>query len=101
MGPIYIFKEPIGPERMAHLASRGGDVPPSFGHGAGLPWLAINEHVQKMAEEISLLDSEIGGHIHISITLAAKGAILFRCFSFWCCMVRRPAEVLGQVHVAT
>nr|KYP56218.1 Neurobeachin-like protein 1 [Cajanus cajan] len=47
MGPVYIFKEPIGPERMARLASRGGDVVPSFG------------------------------------------------------LVRRPAEVLGQVHVAT
>nr|KYP64267.1 Neurobeachin-like protein 2 [Cajanus cajan] len=47
MGPIYIFKEPIGPERMACLASRGADIVPSFG------------------------------------------------------MIRRPAEVLGQVHVAT
>jgi hypothetical protein len=65
MGPIYIFKEPIGPERMARLASRGGDVLPSFGNGAGLPWLATNDHVQSMAEESSLLDAEIGGCIHL------------------------------------
>ncbi|TXG62849.1 hypothetical protein EZV62_009843 [Acer yangbiense] len=32
---------------------------------SGLPWLAINEDVQKMAEETSLLDAEIGGHIHL------------------------------------
>lgn len=65
MGPVYIFKEPIGLERMARLALRGGDVLPSFGQGAGLPWLATNEHVQNMAEESSLLDSEIGGCLHL------------------------------------
>lgn len=65
MGPIYIFKEPIGPERMACLASRGGDVLPSFGHGAGLPCLANFDHVQRINWESSLLDAEIGGHIHL------------------------------------
>lgn len=25
MGPIYIFKEPVGPEKMARLARRGGE----------------------------------------------------------------------------
>ena len=65
MGPVYIFKEPIGPERMARLASRGGDVLPSFGSGAGLPWLAANDHVQSLAEESSLLDAEIGGCIYL------------------------------------
>lgn len=65
MGPVYIFKEPIGPERMARLASRGGDVVPSFGYGAGLPWLATNDHLRNVAEESSLLDAEIGGHIHL------------------------------------
>lgn len=65
MGPIYIFKEPIGPERMARLASRGGDVLPTFGNGAGLPWLATNDLVRTMAEESSLLDAEIGGCIHL------------------------------------
>ncbi|KAK8688112.1 hypothetical protein V6N13_086892 [Hibiscus sabdariffa] len=65
MGPVYIFKEPVGPERMARMASRGGDVLPSYGNGVGLPWLATNDHVQKMAEESSLLDAEIGGCIHL------------------------------------
>ena len=65
MGPVYIFKEPIGPERMACMASRGGDMLPSFGNGAGLPWLATNDHVQRMAEESSLLDAEIGGCLHL------------------------------------
>ncbi|KAF2569408.1 hypothetical protein F2Q68_00023991 [Brassica cretica] len=65
VGPVYIFKEPIGPERMARLASRGGDVLPCFGNGAGLPWLATNEHVRNSADESSLLDAEIGGYIHL------------------------------------
>ncbi|GLT84466.1 hypothetical protein SLE2022_026940 [Rubroshorea leprosula] len=103
MGPIYIFKEPIGQERMARLASRGGDVLPSFGNGAGLPWLATNDHMQKRAEESSLLDAEIGECIHLlyhpsllsgrfcpdASPAGASG------------VSRRPAEVLGQVHVAT
>ncbi|KAG2260826.1 hypothetical protein Bca52824_080120 [Brassica carinata] len=54
MGPVYIFKEPIGPERMIRLASRGGDVLPSFGNGAGLPWLATSDHVSDAAEESCL-----------------------------------------------
>lgn len=65
MGPVYIFKEPIGPERMARLASRGGDTVPSFGNAAGQPWLATNDFVQSKAEESFLLDSEIGGCIHL------------------------------------
>jgi hypothetical protein len=65
MGPVYIFKEAIGPERMARLASRGGDVLPCFGNAAGLPWRATNDHVRAMAEESSLLDAEIGGSIHL------------------------------------
>lgn len=65
MGPIYIFKEPIGPEKMVRLASRGGDVLPTFGNGAGLPWLATNDYVKSMAEESSLLDAEIGGCVHL------------------------------------
>ncbi|PPD98676.1 hypothetical protein GOBAR_DD04305 [Gossypium barbadense] len=65
MGPVYIFKEPIGPERMARMASRGGDMLPSFGNGAGLPWLATNDHVQRMAEESSLLDAEIGSCLYV------------------------------------
>ncbi|GAY42030.1 hypothetical protein CUMW_063800 [Citrus unshiu] len=103
MGPIYIFKEPIGPERMARLASRGGDVLPSFGHGAGIPWLATNDHLQNMAEEISLLDAEIGGHIHLLYhPLLLSGRYCPDASPSGAAgMVRRPAEVLGQVHVAT
>lgn len=65
MGPVYIFKEPIGPDRMMRLASRGGDVLPSFGNMAGSPWLAANDHVQKMAEESARLDAEISGSLHL------------------------------------
>ncbi|XP_015584318.2 BEACH domain-containing protein C2 [Ricinus communis] len=102
MGPVYIFKEPIGPEKMARLASRGGDVLPTFGNGAGLPWLATNDHVRTMAEESSLLDAEIGGGIH----LLYHPSLLSGRFcpdaspSGAAGMLRRPAEVLGQVHVA-
>ncbi|KAM1262483.1 hypothetical protein ACFX13_028272 [Malus domestica] len=103
MGPVYIFKEPIGPEKMSRLASRGGDVLPSFGHGAGLPWLATNVHVQNMTEESTLLDAEIGGCIH----LLYHPSLLSGRFcpdaspSGAAGMLRRPAEVLGQVHIAT
>ncbi|KAH0980410.1 hypothetical protein GBA52_007587 [Prunus armeniaca] len=103
MGPVYIFKEPIGPERMLRLASRGGDVLPSFGHGAGLPWLATNVQVQNMAVESSLLDAELGGCIH----LLYHPSLLSGRFcpdaspSGAAGMLRRPAEVLGQVHIAT
>lgn len=65
MGPVYIFKEPIGPKRMAHLASRGGDVLPSFGNGAGLPGLSMNDHTRRLAEERVVLDSEISGGLHV------------------------------------
>lgn len=65
MGPIYIFKEIIGPERMARLASRGGDALPSFGNGAGMPWLATNDHMRSLAEESALLDLEIVGTLHL------------------------------------
>ncbi|KAM7275307.1 hypothetical protein ACFE04_017173 [Oxalis oulophora] len=102
MGPVYIFKEPIGPEKMSRLASRGGDVLPYFGNGAGLPWLATNDHVQNMAAESSLLDAEISGCIH----LLYHPSLLSGRF----CpdasptgatgLLRRPAEVLGQVYVA-
>ncbi|XP_012083537.1 BEACH domain-containing protein C2 isoform X2 [Jatropha curcas] len=103
MGPIYIFKEPIGPERMSRLASRGGDVLPTFGNGAGLPWLSTNDYVRSVAEESSLLDADIGGCIH----LLYHPSLLSGRFcpdaspSGAAGMVRRPAEVLGQVHVAT
>ncbi|KAK1313447.1 hypothetical protein QJS10_CPA06g00328 [Acorus calamus] len=65
MGPVYVFKEPIGPERMGRLALRGGDALPSFGSGAGSPWMATNEHVRSLAEESWRLDSEIAGSLHL------------------------------------
>jgi len=65
MGPVYIFKEPIGPDRMRRLASRGGDTLPSFGNGAGLPWKATNDHVKSMAEESFTLNNEMGGSLHL------------------------------------
>ncbi|OIT25076.1 PREDICTED: BEACH domain-containing protein C2 [Nicotiana attenuata] len=103
MGPVYIFKEPIGPEKMARLASRGGDVLSSFGHGAGSPWLATNDYVQKLAEESYLLDTEISGYLHL---LYHPGLLSGRFCpdaspSGSAGMLRRPAEILGQVHVAT
>ncbi|KAM6584938.1 hypothetical protein CsatB_011940 [Cannabis sativa] len=103
MGPVYIFKEPIGPERMTRLSSRGGDVLPSFGQGAGLPWLATNEYVQRLAEESSLLDAEIGGCIHLLYhpNLLSGRFCPDASPSGSAGMLRRPAEVLGQVHIAT
>ncbi|GMI75865.1 Beach-Domain Homolog C2 [Hibiscus trionum] len=102
IGPIYIFKEPIGPERMARVASRGGDMLPSFGNGAGLPWLARNDHVQRMAEESSLLDAEIGDSLYILYhpCLLSGRFCPDASPSGAAGIVRRPAEVLGQVHVA-
>ncbi|KAI4356836.1 hypothetical protein L6164_000823 [Bauhinia variegata] len=103
MGPVYIFKEPIGPEKMARLASRGGDIVPSFGHAAGLPSLAMNAYAQSKADESSALDAEIGGCIH----LLYHPCLLSGRFcpdaspSGASGILRRPAEVLGQVHVAT
>ncbi|KAL5564236.1 hypothetical protein UlMin_027400 [Ulmus minor] len=103
MGPVYIFKEPIGPERMARLASRGGDVLSSFGQGAGLPWLSTNENVQTMAEQSSLLDAEIGGCLHLLYHPSLlSGRFCPDASPFGAAgTLRRPAEVLGQVHVAT
>lgn len=102
MGPIYIFKEPIGQDRMARLASRGGDAVPSFGNGAGLPWSATSEQAMALAEESAALDLEIEPKIHLlyhpkllvgrscpdASPAGASG------------IHRRPAEVLGHVHVA-
>ncbi|KAG8391704.1 hypothetical protein BUALT_Bualt01G0214900 [Buddleja alternifolia] len=103
MGPVYIFKEPIGPERMARLANRGGDVLPSFGNGAGSPWLAMNDHVQSMAQDSALLDAEIAGYIHLLYhpNLLSGRYCPDASPSGSAGLQRRPAEVLGQVHVAT
>ncbi|CAA0830770.1 WD-40 repeat family protein / beige-related [Striga hermonthica] len=103
MGPVYIFREPIGPERMARLAKRGGDVLPSFGNGLGSPWIATNDHVQSMAQDSALLDSEIAGLIHLLYhpNLLSGRYCPDASPSGATGMLRRPAEVLGQVHVAT
>lgn len=65
MGPIYIFMEPIGPERMSRLACRGGDALPSFGSGAGFPWKATSNHIKEISEDSYKLDIEIGGSLHL------------------------------------
>ncbi|XP_058104707.1 BEACH domain-containing protein C2 [Magnolia sinica] len=102
MGPIYIFKEPIGPELMSRLASRGGDVLPSFGNGAGLPWLATNDHVRGLAAESLSLDEEIGGCLHLLYhpNLLSGRFCPDASPSGAAGTQRRSAEVLGQVHIA-
>jgi hypothetical protein len=65
MGPIYIFMEPIGPEKMTRLASRGGDRLPSFSNGAGLPWKASCDHIREISEDSYALDTETGGSLHL------------------------------------
>ncbi|CAO2834959.1 unnamed protein product [Amaranthus hypochondriacus] len=102
MGPVYIFKEPIGPDKMGRLASRGGDVLPSFGSAIGQTWLSTSDHVQKMAEENLRLDADLAGSLH----LLYHPRLLNGRFcpdaspSGAAGVLRRPAEVLGQVHVA-
>ncbi|KAG9445126.1 hypothetical protein H6P81_016466 [Aristolochia fimbriata] len=102
MGPIYIFKEPIGPERMSRLTSRGGDVLPCFGNNAGVPWLATNDHTKKLAEESMLLDAEIGGSLHLLYhpNLLSGRFCPDASPSGAAGTHRRPAEVLGLVFVA-
>ncbi|OAY75714.1 BEACH domain-containing protein C2 [Ananas comosus] len=103
MGPIYIFKEPIGLERMTRLASRGGDALPCFGNGAGLPWLGTNDHGRRLAEESYMLDNEIGGSLHLLYHPSLLGGRFCpdASPSGAAGVHRRPAEVLGQVHVAS
>eukprot|EP01018_Ginkgo_biloba_P016129 Gb_14861 [translate_table: standard] len=102
MGPIYIFKEPIGQDRMARLASRGGDAVPSFGSGAGLPCSATNEHAMALAEESAALDADIGPKIHLLYhpKLLVGRSCPDASPAGAAGTHRRPAEVLGQVHVA-
>ena len=65
MGPVYIFRETIGADRMMRLAMRGGDYVPTFGNGAGLPWLASNEQVALAAEDSHSLDAELAQRLHL------------------------------------
>ncbi|CAH2051768.1 unnamed protein product [Thlaspi arvense] len=96
-GPVYIFKEPIGLERMTRLASRGGDVLPCFGNGA------TNDHVRSEAEESSLFDADLGEYIHLLYhpSLLSGRFCLDASFTGATGTQRRPAEIIGQVHVAT
>ncbi|KAH9311229.1 hypothetical protein KI387_026264, partial [Taxus chinensis] len=102
MGPIYIFKEPIGPDQMARLASRGGDAIPSFGNGAGLPCSATNEHAMALAEESAALDAEIEPKIHLLYhpKLLSGRSCPDASPAGAAGTHRRPAEVLGHVYVA-
>ncbi|ONK71512.1 uncharacterized protein A4U43_C04F9410 [Asparagus officinalis] len=101
-GPVYIFKEPIGQERMTRLASRGGDTLPSFVNGAGVPWLAVNEHVRTLAEESAKLDAEIGGSLHLLYhpNLLSGRSCPDASPSGVAGLHRPSSEVIGQVHVA-
>ncbi|WOL10122.1 BEACH domain-containing protein C2 [Canna indica] len=103
MGPVYIFKEPIGPEKMLRLASRGGDALPCFGNAAGLPWMGVNDHVRSLAEGSFLLDAEIAGALHLLYhpKLLSGRYCPDASPSGAAGIHRRPAEVLGQVHVAS
>ncbi|XP_023637971.1 BEACH domain-containing protein C1 [Capsella rubella] len=103
IGPVYIFKEPIGPEIMTRLATRGGDALPCFGDGAGIPWLATNDRVRNEAEENSFLDLELGVYIHLLYHpfLLSGRFCPDASLSGAAGTQRRPAEVIGQVHVAT
>uniref|UniRef100_A0A0D9VJ66 BEACH domain-containing protein n=1 Tax=Leersia perrieri TaxID=77586 RepID=A0A0D9VJ66_9ORYZ len=102
MGPVYIFTEPIGPERMSRIASRGGDALPSFSNGAGLPWKSTSAHIRHIAEDSYTLDIETGGSLH----LLYHPSLLNGRFcpdaspSGSTGTHRRPAEVLGMVHIS-
>lgn len=65
MGPVYIFKEPIGLDKMTRLCVRGGDALSSFGAGAGVPWFANNEQAMSAAEDSATLDAELGPALHL------------------------------------
>ncbi|CAI6006427.1 unnamed protein product [Closterium sp. NIES-64] len=102
LGPVYIFKEPIGSERIARLAVRGGDHLPVFGAGAGAPAHMGSELMMRKAEESCSLDVDLAPSIHL---LYHPKMLLGR----FCPdaspatasgVQRRPAEVVGQVHVA-
>ncbi|KAM0869167.1 hypothetical protein ACQ4PT_040864 [Festuca glaucescens] len=102
MGPIYIFVEPIGPERMTRLASRGGDALPSFSNGAGLPWKASCDHIRELSEDSYALDIETGGSLHLLYhpNLLNGRSCPNASPSGSTGTHRRHAEVVGMVHVS-
>ncbi|BBN15012.1 hypothetical protein MPTK1_6g16270 [Marchantia polymorpha subsp. ruderalis] len=102
MGPVYIFKETIGPDRMARLAARGGDALPSFNAGAGVPWFANSEQAFAAATDSATLDIELGPRLHL---LYHPKLLMGRLCpdaspSGASGLHRKPAEVLGHVHLA-
>ncbi|CAI5460340.1 unnamed protein product [Closterium sp. Yama58-4] len=102
VGPVYIFKEPIGAERMMRLAARGGDHLPCFGAGAGVPALLSSEQLMVAADDAYSLDSELAPRLHL---LYHPRLLLGRFCpdaspASAAGVHRRPAEVLGHVHVA-
>ncbi|XP_024399024.1 BEACH domain-containing protein C2 isoform X1 [Physcomitrium patens] len=102
MGPVYIFKEPLGQKKMLQLALRGGDALPTFGAGAGARWLANNEQSPTTAEESAALDLELGPRLHLlyhpkllngrSCPDASPAGASGAC--------KKPAEVLGHIYIA-
>ncbi|CAI5475939.1 unnamed protein product [Closterium sp. Yama58-4] len=102
LGPVYIFKEPIGAERMMRLAARGGDHLPCFGAGAGVPALLSSDQLMLAADDAYSLDSELAPRLHL---LYHPRLLLGRFCpdaspASAAGVHRRPAEVLGHVHVA-
>ncbi|KAL2621191.1 hypothetical protein R1flu_001396 [Riccia fluitans] len=102
MGPVYIFKEPIGPDRMSRLAARGGDALPSFGAGAGVPWFANSEQAFAAATDSATLDIELGPRLHLLYhPKLLMGRLCPDASPAGASGVhRKPAEVLGHVHLA-
>ncbi|MCO5558963.1 hypothetical protein L7F22_012554 [Adiantum nelumboides] len=102
MGPVYIFREPIGEDKMGRLAERGGDSVSAFGFGAGLPSYSRNDMIMEASEDSVALDMDLEASLHLlyhpkllmgrscpdSSPAGAAGTH------------RRPAEVLGHIHVA-
>ncbi|KAI3703216.1 hypothetical protein L1987_73135 [Smallanthus sonchifolius] len=103
MGPVYIFKETIGPEMIRRLASRGPDSIPSFGNAAGLLWLSTNTHVANIEEESSRLDADIAGYLHLLYhpSLLTGRNCPDASPSGPSGLLQRPGEVLGHVPVTT
>ncbi|GJP47283.1 hypothetical protein CLOM_g6504 [Closterium sp. NIES-68] len=102
LGPVYIFKEPIGAERMMRLAARGGDHLPCFGAGAGVPALLSSDQLMLAADDAYSLDSDLAPRLHL---LYHPRLLLGRFCpdaspASAAGVHRRPAEVLGHVHVA-
>ncbi|KAJ0819058.1 putative transcription factor WD40-like family [Helianthus annuus] len=103
MGPIYIFKEPIGPDMIRRLASRGPDSIPSFGNAAGLMWLSTDAHIASIEEESARLDADIAGYLHLLYhpSLLTGRHCPDASPSGPSGLLQRSAEVLGHIAVTT